>query len=154
MADIGELPSMDDDPRLRYDAWPFYWLTRAHTHYQNALAAMLAGTILDAPSWRIVMILRDEGWLTVSSIAARANAKLSTTTKAVQRMDAMGLVETRSASMDRRATEVKLTDLGRDQTKFASQTANHLFQRAFSTMEPDKLEQLQTLLREVAENLR
>lgn len=140
--------------RLTFDRWPFYRLTRAHSRYQDALSSALAGTDMDAPTWRIVMILKEFDWLSVSDIAAQANAKLSTITKATRRMEAAALVELRPAPHDRRVTEVRLTQSGRALIDPAEEAARHVFDRAFASFAPDRLELLQRLLNQLAENLR
>lgn len=154
MLNIRDLFAMDDDLQLSYDAWPFYWLTRAHGRYQDALVSALAGTGMDAASWRIVMILKEQEWMAVSEIATQANTKLSTMTKAVQRMEAGGLVDLRESPRDRRVTEVSLTGKGKELVGVAVETARHVFNRAFAGIAPERLQLLKDLLGDVAENLR
>ncbi|QVM84742.1 MarR family winged helix-turn-helix transcriptional regulator [Novosphingobium decolorationis] len=154
MPQIHELIAMDHDHRLTYDAWPFYGLTRAHTRYQTALSSALEDTGLDPTSWRIVMVLKEERWMTVSDIAAQANSKLSAMTRAIQRMESQGLVELRSGQRDRRATEVALSPAGEALVAPAVDAARHVFNRAFAGFDEEKLTLLRTLLGEMAQNLR
>ena len=145
---------MSDDRQLSYDDWPFYWLTRAHNRYLDALNSALAGTGLDATTWRITMILKDQPWLSVSDIATQANTKLSTMTKAIKRMEAAGLVETRAGDVDRRVTEVRMTEAGKAQVELSVATTRHVYNRAFGNLDAKRLATLKQLLGEVAENLR
>lgn len=154
MLNIRDLFAMDDDLQVSYDAWPFYWLTRAHGRYQDALTSALAGTGMDAASWRIVMILKEQEWMSVSDIAAHANSKLSTMTKAVQRMEANGLASIRPSERDRRVTEVALTEEGVRLIGIAVETARHVFNRAFNGITPERMAVLRELLEDVANNLR
>jgi DNA-binding MarR family transcriptional regulator len=137
-----------------YREWPFYWLTRAYVRYIDALTSALVGTGLDASSWRVVMILRERDWVSVSDIASEANAKLSTMTKVVKRMKAEGLVAAREGSADRRVTEVSLTEAGLGLADVALDAARHVRTRAFGHMDRDRMQTLSDLLGEVAENLR
>lgn len=145
---------MDDDSALSYNAWPFYELTRAYARYQDAVVATLSETDLDPTSWRIVMILKEHEWITVSEIAAQAHAKLSTMTKAIQRMEAAGLVELRTGTQDRRATEVHLSPAGRERIAPAVDATRHVFERAFAGFSPERQAQLSELLRDLSRNLR
>ena len=145
---------MDDDRSLPYDAWPLCWLIRVHGRYQDALASALAGAGMDAPTWRIVMILKENDWMTVSGIAARANARLSTMTRSVRRMVAAGFMLPRRGVRDRRATEACLTREGKGLIGPAGETARYLFNRAFAGFEPEKRALLRALLGDVAKNLR
>ena len=154
MPRIRDPSARDDHSLLSYESWPFYWLARAHGRYQDALTAAFAGTDMDAPTWRIIMTLKQTDWMTVSEIAAQANAKLSTMTKALQRMEAAGLVESRCSVQDRRATEVCLTKAGQAQVEGAVETAQHIFRRAFADFGPKQLADLRSMLLRVADNLR
>jgi DNA-binding MarR family transcriptional regulator len=138
-----------DNPgeHLSVRQWPFYWLTRATTRYLDAIGSALDGSGLDLPSWRVVMTLREAGWLSVSEIAAQANSKLATMTQTVQRMRSDGFV-------DCRETLVSLTPAGRAAAERAAAAAEHVFRRAFHDMPAQKRDDLTRLLRDVAENLR
>lgn len=151
---MGYGSAMEADRKLAYDEWPFYWITRAHNRYIDALGSALAGTGLDATMWRITMILKQRGWMSVSELATQANAKLSTMTKATKRMEAAGLVQLRPSIDDRRVTEVCLTTEGEMRIDRAVATARHIYNRAFGTMDPERIKLLTQLLGEVAENLR
>lgn len=144
---------MEDDLRLTFDAWPFYGLAKAHGRYQDALASILSETEMDPTSWRIVMILKECDWISVSEIAALAHSKLSTMTKAIQRMEAAGLVELRARAQDRRATEVRLSPAGQNCVKPAVETARRIFDRAFAGFSPERLNLLTSMLEEVVGNL-
>lgn len=144
----------DEEAAPSYRDWPFYWLTRAYVRYIDAITSALAGTGLDASSWRVVMILREREWLSVSDIASEANSKLSTMTKVVKRMQAEGLVVSREGLADRRVTEVSLTQSGLALADVALDAARHVRSRAFGNLDRDKLQQLSGLLGQVAENLR
>lgn len=146
--------SEDLEPATSYRDWPFYWLTRAHARYINSLTSALAGSGLDASSWRVIMILRERHSASVSEIASEANSKLSTMTKVVKRMQADGLVDSREGASDRRVTEVSLTQAGHALADVALDAARHVRNRAFGNMADEQLDILSELLCDVAENLR
>lgn len=147
------LANAGKDP-LSFRDWPFYWLTRANARYLDALNSALAESGLDPSSWRVIMILKEKQWLSVSEIAAQANSKLSTMTKTIKRMQADGLIASREGLRDRRVTEVSLTRKGQDAAPGAMDAAQHVFNRAFANIAEDRLALLNELLGEVAENLR
>lgn len=142
------------DAELSIRTWPFYWLTRAMSRYTDSMASALEGTGLDLPSWRVVMVLRDAGWLSVSEIASQANTKLAAMTKSIQRMKADGLVDSREGDADRRVTLVALTPAGEEAAEAAMDAARHVFRRAFHDMSASQQSMLSELLRNVTENLR
>ena len=142
------------EAELSIRTWPFYWLTRAMARYTDGMASALEGTGLDLPSWRVVMVLRGSGWLSVSEIASQSNTKLAAMTKTVQRMKADGLVDSREGETDRRVTLVALTPAGTEAAEAAMTAAHHVFRRAFHGMSAPQQNMLSQLLRDVAENLR
>ncbi|MBB3861282.1 DNA-binding MarR family transcriptional regulator [Novosphingobium hassiacum] len=142
------------EPAVQVTEWPFYWLTRAGVAYADAMTSALQGTGLDMPSWRVVMVLRDAEWMSVSEIAALSNSKLAAMTKTVQRMKADALVETRESSADRRVTEVTLTQTGRHAAAVGNQAASRVAHRAFYHMSDRDQQQLSALLANVVQNLR
>ncbi len=142
------------DGQLSYKDWPFYWLTRAHGRYIDALNSALEDSRLDPTEWRVIMVLQEDQWMSVSELAAQANTKLSTMTKAVKRMEKEGLVILRNGLRDRRVTEVSLTRVGHDKMADATKAATHVYRRAFMDVPDDRVEQLRELLTELAENLR
>ena len=142
------------EAELSIRSWPFYWLTRAMARYTDSMVSALEGTGLDLPSWRVVMVLRGGGWLSVSEIAAQSNTKLAAMTKTVQRMKADGLVQCREGETDRRVTLVTLTPAGEDVADDAMAAAQHVFRRAFHGMSTQQQDLLSQLLHDVADNLR
>lgn len=142
------------DNQLSYKDWPFYWLTRAHGRYIDALNSALEDSRLDPTQWRVIMVLQEDQWMSVSELASQGNTKLSTMTKAVKRMEKDGLVILREGLRDRRVTEVCLTRVGHDKMADATQAAAHVYRRAFVDMPDDRIELLRELLTELAENLR
>ncbi|MXP42041.1 MarR family transcriptional regulator [Altererythrobacter soli] len=146
-----EAPKQSD---LSFDAWPFYWLIRANVRYLDALNSALEGTGLDPSSWRVIMVLAENHWLSVSELASQANTKLSTMTKTVNRMKADGLVTTREGTVDRRVTEVTTTAKGRALAPIANDAAQHVYTRAFGRMSESSAALLNELLSELADNLR
>lgn len=150
-------PDLDQDAptnELSIRTWPFYWLTRAMARYTDSITSALDGTGLDLPFWRVVMVLRGAGWLSVSEIAAQSNTKLAAMTKTVQRMKAQGLVESREGEVDRRVTLVILTPAGEQAAQAAMDAAEHVFRRAFHGMSDEQRDLLSNLLHNVADNLK
>ncbi|MWV29068.1 MarR family winged helix-turn-helix transcriptional regulator [Aurantiacibacter rhizosphaerae] len=140
--------------QLSYKDWPFYWLTRAHGRYIDALNSALEDSRLDPTEWRVIMVLQEDQWISVSELASQGNTKLSTMTKAVKRMEREGLVTLREGLRDRRVTEVCLTRVGHNKMADATQAAAHVYRRAFMDMSVERVVLLREMLTDLAENLR
>ena len=134
--------------------WPFYWLTRAMVAYSDTVASALRETRLDVPAWRVVMVLADAEWLSVSEIGELANTKLAAMTKTVKRMKEEDLVETREGNEDRRVTLVALTDQGRLAAEAGMEAAARVANQAFFQFSPEEQQQLSSMLARVVKNLR
>jgi len=137
-----------------YRSWPFYWLTRANGRYLARMEEALEPTGLDAPSWRVLMTLRQDRRASVSEIAEHSNTKLSTMAKIVRRVEADGLVACSLRASDARVTEVTLTSAGEVAGDEAGRAANVVYERAFRGMSPAEIATLNRLLEKVAHNLK
>lgn len=82
---------------------------------------------LDVPTWRTLMILKEQGAGSMSDIALHAVAKLSTVTKTVCCIKEEGLVETSTSTQDARVPVVSLTPAGQ---RHRARPARHAAQRA------------------------
>jgi DNA-binding MarR family transcriptional regulator len=84
----------------------------AHSHRQRAEDG-LSRLGLYVAQEHILFLLWEQDGLTASQLAAQFQVGLATIVKSLQRMERAGLVVRRPNPLDRRATQVFLTDQGR-----------------------------------------
>lgn len=141
------------DPDFAREEYPFYWLARVHGVYTLEMEKALKSVGLDVPTWRTLMILKEQGASSMSDIALHAVAKLSTVTKAVYRIQEEGLVETSTSPQDARVTLVKITAAGRRALERSQLATQHIVSRSFEGMTPGQLRRLNESLRVILDNL-
>jgi DNA-binding MarR family transcriptional regulator len=140
-------------PDFAREEYPFYWLARLHGVYALEMEKALKSAGLDVPTWRTLMILKEQGTSSMSDIALHAVAKLSTVTKAVYRIEAEGLVETSTSPQDARVTLVSITAAGLHALELSQLATRHIFARSFEGMTPSQIKRLNESLRLILENL-
>ncbi|WP_372836503.1 MarR family winged helix-turn-helix transcriptional regulator, partial [Pontibacterium sp.] len=96
------------------DEFPFYWVARLNSLYAMEMEKTLKPMNMDISRWRVAMLLRIHGELSISDIAEHALGKLPTITKIVYRMRDEGLVDVNTSETDGRVTVVTLTDQGHE----------------------------------------
>ncbi|BAQ08860.1 transcriptional regulator [Bacillus sp. OxB-1] len=89
----------------------FYEYAMLHRPYMNELNAQLAPFHLSLPLWLMMRVLYHEGEHTISGLSKKRNVEKPTTTKMVQRLEELQLVDARSGS-DRRTKNLYLTEHG------------------------------------------
>lgn len=119
-------------PPLRLDESPFFWLARASAGYQGVMGRALKRVGIDAPAWRVLMILAEYAPASVATLAECAGIAPSTMVRVVQRMRADDLVATAPAATDGRVTEVTLTEHGRAELARVHEVAGRVARRAFA----------------------
>jgi DNA-binding MarR family transcriptional regulator len=115
-----------------------------------------ADSNLSLPDYDVLNALRyaPEGRMRITMLAAQIGWERSRLSHHVRRLEKRGLVECRSAPADRRATEVTLSDQGRDEITRASGGHIDLVRRLFFAGLPDDLlEPLTVGLESVYENI-
>lgn len=140
-------------PDFHREDYPFYWLARVHGVYAMEMEKALKSVGLDVPTWRTLMILKEQGASSMSDIALHSVAKLPTVTKAIYRIEAEGLVETSTSPQDARVTLVAITPSGRAALERSQLATQHIFSRSFEGMTPGQVKRLNEALRAILENL-
>lgn len=134
--------------------FPFYWVARLNAKYSADLDSLLKPLGLSTSKWRILMILREHGRLSMSDIAVHTVAKLSTITKIVYKMQEAELVVTAPSDEDRRVTEVTLTEQGEAQLAIAREQTHRLVEKAFKGLEAEEVVTLNRCLGKIFNNLK
>lgn len=92
-------------------SWSIFALARSH----KALAARMLAELGLYPGQEITLLqLHDRGVLCQRDIGALQRLDHSTVAKSVRRLETAGLVTRQQSSADRRSTEVRLTERGRE----------------------------------------
>lgn len=135
------------------DEWPFYHLVRLTAAYHQKMDASLKSMGLDVPRWRVLNILARRPHATVTEISVEAVSKMSTIAKIIQRMAVQGLVVTRASAEDARATEVLITDLGREKLDMALKRVGAVARQAFYGVEDAEIQSVNQICRKIYGNL-
>lgn len=138
-----------DDMRHAKEHWPFYWISRVNARYVQVLERRLKPLDLDVPSWRVLISLYEEEYLSISEISELSTMRLNTTTKVVQRMIAEGLVSTRIRPTDGRVTEACLTEKGDRLRALALEEAKTIHDLSFADIPTEERAALNSALSRV-----
>lgn len=135
------------------ESFPFYWVARLNALYAQEMEKTLKPLSMDISRWRVAMLLRIHGELSISDIAEHAIGKLPTFTKIVYRMRDEGLVNVMPSASDGRVTVVSLTDKGQDNVDQVLSSTQGLFQRAFRGFSEPQIKKATELLQRLFDNL-
>jgi MarR family transcriptional regulator, organic hydroperoxide resistance regulator len=132
---------------------PLYLVVRTAGQYELAMEKALREIGMDVPSWRALMIAHEHSPSSVSEIAERSVAKLSTMTRVVQRLEKEGLVRLAQRESDARVTEVYITPAGERAATAVRKVASRIFAKALRGYSPAEIKCLLQMLRRIYENL-
>lgn len=135
------------------ESFPFYWVARVNAVYAREMDKVLKPLDMDASRWRVAMLLRVHGKLSISELTEHAIAKMPTITKTVYRMRDEGLVEVNSSADDGRVMIVSLSSEGYSRVSLVRERTEALFNSAFKGMTDAQVAKLTTLLSRVFDNL-
>jgi DNA-binding MarR family transcriptional regulator len=133
-------------PDFTYRTYLFYLLSRASARYNAAMERALKPLGLDQARWRVLVVLAEDGPLSIGAIAEAAVYKASTLSRIIGRMQKEGLVDVVPRPSDNRVAEVSLTADGRALHERARAASSRIFHRAADRFPPAELEQLRQLL--------
>jgi DNA-binding MarR family transcriptional regulator len=141
------------DPKFRYRNYPFYWVARVGNRYAQRMEAKLKPLGLTITSWRVSLILREQGTLSVSEISAHSAVKLSTVTKTVNAMEEKGYLSVKQRESDARVSEISITKDGIQLIDNVVGQTSEMLDRALDGFTEDEIEQLNDLLQRLFVNL-
>ncbi len=134
--------------------FPFYWVARVNAIYAKEMEKTLKPLGMDISRWRVAMMLRVYGPLSISDIAEHAIGKLPTITKIVYRMRDAGLVEVNASETDGRVAVVSLSEKGYEQVKTVLKTTEKkVFAKAFQGFTEPQIKKSTELLKRYFLNL-
>lgn len=138
---------------FEFREYPFYWVMRLGSRYTQAMEVELKKVGMNITSWRIGLILRENGRLSMTEVAKHAVGRLPTITKSVYKMEERGWVEVSQSSSDGRVTMVNITTMGLDVIQEVIQSTSKIIDQAFEGLDKDQTDTLNTLLQTVFSNL-
>ena len=138
---------------FRYQDYPFYWIARVASIYSQRMEEELKREGLNLTGWRVGMILRQHGSLSISEISRHAAIRLSTVTRCVYLMQDRGWLSVRRSPSDARVTEARVTGAGLELIERLITRTSRVFNRAFRGVSSQELAAANDLLQRINRNL-
>lgn len=140
-------------PGFVLDDYVLYNLVRTAATYNEAMEKALKRRGLDMLTWRVLMLLDDASPSPVGLIARRSVTKTPTLTRALDRMEAMGLIARVSVPGDRRFVGVTMTRKAARTLGEVKAIGEEVFRQALAGVSARDARRLTQLLRKVRGNL-
>lgn len=127
----------DTGPSLQLDGFLPYRAARLASALSRGLAAEYESRYrISVPEWRVLVHLTQESEISVRDIKERVDMDRARVTRAVQRLDARGLVSKLVNERDRRLVRLALTPSGRELAAELSQLAMEFERRVTAALPP------------------
>ena len=143
-------PASDE---FEFRQFPFYWMMKLSNRYAHQMEVALKKVNMNISYWRVGMILREHGVLSISEIATHAVYRLPTITKTVYKMQENGFVTIKPNDDDRRVSMVTITDQGLETIESIITNTTDVFNNAFDGMTEAQLRNLTSSLQHIFSNL-
>lgn len=141
------------DDNFEFLQFPFYWIAKVANRYAHKMEIALKKVDMNITSWRVIMILKQHGVLSITDIASHAASRLPTITKMVYKMQDKGLVVVKPKADDGRVSEVTITKKGLENVKFVINNTTRIFDSAFKGMTEAQVRKLNSTLQKLFLNL-
>lgn len=138
---------------FRYQTYPFYWIARVANVYAQRMEKVLKREGLNVTGWRVGMILRQHGSLSISEISSHAAIKLSTVTRCVYLMQERGWLSVSRSPTDARVSEARVTPAGMELIARLIEQTSRVVNRAFRGLSPEELSAMNAVLENIHRNL-
>lgn len=138
---------------FEFRQFPFYWISRVLNAYSMKIEKSLKKLNINTTSWRILLILREQGALSVTDIAAHAVVKMPTITKSTYKLQADNLVQIKTCDKDRRVSIVVLTDKGAKAVSDIISNTKKTFEHIYDGLSPDEIEKFNEVLKTLFTNI-
>lgn len=133
----------DTTPSLQLECFLPYRAARLASLLSRSLAAEYRSRYqISVPEWRVLVHLMEESEISVRDIKERVDMDRARITRAVQRLDARGLVLKVVNERDRRLVSLALTPSGRDLAVELSQLAMEFERRVTAVLPPGNSSEL------------
>lgn len=124
-------------------------LLRARETVMAPIREMLASSGLNEQKWRVLRVLREQGPLDLSQLAAEACLLLSSLTRMVPPMEVEGLITRTTPPQDRRRVILAITPAGEALIRAHAPQSAAIFRRIEQEFGADRLETLLDLLQDL-----
>ena len=138
---------------FEFQQFPFYWLMRVGSVYSVRMEISLKKGSINITAWRILMILRENGTLSVSDIATHAVAKTPTITRATYKLQKEGHVTISTSEKDGRISMVQLTESGQETIAKVTEQSERLFENIYVNFTTEEIDTLNDTLQRLFYNL-
>jgi DNA-binding MarR family transcriptional regulator len=138
---------------FEFREFPFYWVMQLGNRYTHKMETALKKANINITTWRVSMILRENGALSITEVATHAAARLPTITKTVYKMQEKGLVDIKPRESDGRVSIVTITDVGLETIQSIIKNTVKVFDDAFDGFTKAQLDELNTQLQTIFSNL-
>lgn len=150
----------DDVAKYRADTesfvatrYPFYWIVRVHNLYTQNMELHFKKAGLNTTSWRVAMLLREHGAMSVSDISNHADVRMPTITRSIYKMQDKGLVTIYQQEADARVSMVEITDTGLELISSIIPNLKKMFDNIYEDVSGKELEELMKTLQKLYTNL-
>jgi len=138
---------------FEFRQFPFYWIVRVSNAYMMKMEKSLKKLNINSTSWRILLILREQGALSVTDIAGHAVVKMPTITKSTYKLQTEGLVQIKTSDNDRRVSIVVLTEKGSKAVSDIINNTKKTFEHIYDGLSSNEIEQLNEVLQKLFINI-
>ena len=143
-------PTSDD---FEFRQYPFYWLMKTSNRYSQEMESRLKLMGVNITNWRIGLILKHYGSISMTEISQHAVTRLPTVNKSVYSMQDQGLVSVSRSETDARVTMVRITDKGLETVEKLIQNTSKIVDRAYLGFSEKEIHTLNQLLQRLYDNL-
>lgn len=138
---------------FEFREYPFYWVMRLGNRYTHTMEAQLKKLGMNITSWRVGLILRENGTLSMTEIAEHAVGRLPTITKTVYRMQEQGYISLTQSETDARVTMVSISPEGLGIIDKGIENTSRIIDRAFDGLSQSQTDAMNEALKTIFENL-
>ncbi|MFZ7092919.1 MarR family winged helix-turn-helix transcriptional regulator [Primorskyibacter sp. 2E233] len=105
---------------------------------------------LTAVQLRVLQIVAEKGHATPTEIATRMGVTQATISALIKKLEKLGVLERKRSEVDRRQTNLQITDLGREKVKGAPDALQQRYVKQFEAMEDWEQSMMVAILEKVA----
>lgn len=138
---------------FEFQHYPFYWIMKVSSTYSQRMEKALKKGNINITSWRILMILKECGRLSVTDITNHAVSKTPTITRATYKIQEQGLVNISTSELDARVSMVEITEQGLATIDNVIKYSTKLFDGFYQDFTSAEIELLNGLLQKFYLNL-
>jgi DNA-binding MarR family transcriptional regulator len=143
-------PACDEFTLANY---PFYLIDQINHRYGVEMESVLRKYKMERTQWQILLVLREKNPSSISELSERSGKKLSTVSRAIERMRMDDLVSTSPRNSDNRVTDVFLNTAGLQTLEKVLKVASKQYRRAIDGFNEEEVKQIHHQLQRILSNL-